>query len=86
MEEKYSKNQDLRLLALNVNKEMTINKILHQKYEDYIKYNNLAMDIMGKFIEDKKTPPLKHFNNYSEMVQKENDNLKNEIEKKKYKT
>ena len=85
MADKYSQNQDLRLLALNANKEMTINKILLQKYEDYIKYNNLVMDTMGKFVEDKNTPPLRHFNNYSEIIQKENDILKSEIEKKNLK-
>ena len=85
MEDKYSKNQDLRLLALNVNKEMTINKILHQKYENYIKYNTLSMDIMGKCVEDKNTPSIKYFNEYSEIVQKEYDNLKSEIEKKNLK-
>ena len=70
--------KEMNKLAQEVNEKFTINKYLKQKLEKYTNYNKLIKEILTKCMTDKKTPPLSLFTQYSNEIQKECIERKND--------
>ena len=79
MKEKNGKT--INSLMKIANEKMIINKYLKNKLEFYKKHIDLAKDTMNKCFSDKNNSSKDLVNAYINEVQKENDMLKNDIEK-----
>ena len=81
MSKNNSKAQELNSLAIQVNKQMTINKYLNKQFEQYNLYNTLSKDIITKSMIDKNISSIELFKEYAEKIEKDNEKYKNEFEK-----
>ncbi len=81
MSKNNSKAQELNSLAIQVNKQMTINKYLNKQLEQYNLYNTLSKDIITKSMIDKNISSIELFKEYAEKIEKDNEKYKNEFEK-----
>lgn len=81
MNKNNSKVQELNSLAIQVNKQMTINKYLNKQFEQYNLYNTLSKDIITKSMIDKNISSIELFKEYAEKIEKDNEKYKNEFEK-----
>lgn len=69
--------EEIKKLAQEANTKYTLNKYLKQKLEKYIYYNNLTKGILTKCMSDKKTSSLSIFTQYSNEIQKDCIDKKN---------
>lgn len=70
---------ELENIARKVNKEYALNKFLQKKLKIYKQYYILTKEIMKKTMQNKNNSPLLLLSQYSEEIQKDYKNLKNEI-------
>ena len=81
---KESKEQDVESLENKVEKIKIVNKYLKKKLEIYQKYILLTKDIMSKCLSAENNSSYDIFNTYINEIQKDNDFLKDDYEKKYY--
>ena len=81
---KESKEQDVESLEDKSEKIKIVNKYLKKKLEIYQKYILLTKDIMSKCLSAENNSSYDIFNTYINEIQKDNDFLKDDYEKKYY--